>query len=186
MKSINQSRVPGPVDAGVPPGGIRAALGHLAGATLGGGLYRLHTATSAAAADELVAAAYPDFDGRIACFGADWLGRQFSLDPTRGNADDPEVLLYDVGAGEVLEIPTPFSQFHDIELTEYTDAALAANFFEEWLQAHPAPIEFGQCVGYDVPLFLGGVDELRNLSVTDLDVYWTLTGQLRVATIGIA
>jgi hypothetical protein len=181
---IPQSHVSGPADSGTPPAGVRAALGHVAGVTLRRGLYRLHTAKSAAAADRLVAAAYPDFEGRIACFGMDWLGRQFSLDPTRGRVDDPEVLLFDVGAGEALEIPTAFSQFHDSELTEYTDAALAATFFDQWLEAHPASIKFDQCVGYDVPLFLGGDDELRNLNVTDLDVYWTLAGQLRVAALG--
>ena len=74
---------------------------------MGRGLYRLHTAMSAVAADGLVDAAYPDFEGRIECFGVDWLGRQFSLDSTRGRADDPEVLMFDVGAGEALEIPHP-------------------------------------------------------------------------------
>lgn len=181
---IPPSPVPPPSDAGTPPGGVRTAVADLAGVTLGQGLYRFHTEASAAAADALVATAYPDFSGRIACFGMDWLGRQFSLDHTRGTPTDPEVLLYDVGAGEALEIPTPFSQFHDIELTEYTDPALASAFFEQWRRAHPEPIQFDQCVGYNVPLFLGGADELRNLSVTDLDVYWTLTGQLRVSVLG--
>ena len=180
---IPRSPIAGPFDAGSPPSGPRAALGELAGSTLGQGLYRLHTQASAAAADQLVADAYPDFEGRIACFGVDWLGRQFSLDRAHGATDDPEVLLYDVGAGEALEIPTPFSEFHDVELTEYTDAALASQFFEQWLHAHPEPIQFDQCVGYVVPLFLGGADDLRNLSVTDLDVYWTLTGQLRASAL---
>ncbi|HEY8719031.1 T6SS immunity protein Tdi1 domain-containing protein [Pengzhenrongella sp.] len=114
----------------------------------------------------------------------DWLGRQFSLDASRGTRDDPEVLLFDVGAGETLEIPTAFSAFHETELTEYTDAALASEFFEQWLRGHPEPVRFDQCVGYQVPLFLGGADELGNLGRTDLDVYWTLTGQLRVAALG--
>jgi hypothetical protein len=95
----------------------------------------------------------------------------------------PEVLMFDVGAGEALEIPTPFSQFHDSELIEYTDAALASAFFGQWLQAHPAPIQFDQCVGYEAPLFLGGDDDLGNLAMSNLDVYWTLTGQLRVAAL---
>jgi len=102
----------------------------------------------------------------------------------RGTTDDPEVLLFDIGAGEALEIPTAFSDFHDVELTEYTDAALASDFFEQWLHVHPEPIPFDRCVGYDVPLFLGGTDDLRNLSLTDLDVYWTLTGQLRARAFG--
>lgn len=77
-----------------------------------------------------------------------------------------------------------FSQFHDSELTEYADAALAASFVDQWLAAHPAAIQFDECVGSKVPLFLGGVDGVENLDVTDLDVYWTLTGQLRVAALG--
>ena len=181
---IPRSPVPGPADAGSPPPGLRTALGGLAGSTLGHGLYRLHTESSAAAADLLVGAAYPDFEGRIACFGMDWLGRQFSLDASRGASGDPEVLLFDVGAGEALEIPTAFSAFHDTELVDYTDAALASEFFEQWLREHPEPIHFDQCVGYKVPLFLGGADQLGNLSGTDVDVYWTLTGQLRVAALG--
>jgi Domain of unknown function (DUF1851) len=39
-----------------------------------------------------------------------------------------------------------------------------------------------QCVGYQVPLFLGGKDSLENLEITDLDVYWSLSGQLRQGT----
>lgn len=174
----------GPTDSGTPAGGMRAAVGSQAGTTFWRGLYRIHTAATAAAADDLVSAAYPDFEGRIACFGMDWLGRQFSLDPTRGRTDDPEVLLFDVGAGEALEIPVAFSRFHDEELVDYTDAALASEFFERWLHGDPDPIAFDQCVGYRVPLFLGGADELVNLEMTDLDVYWTITGQMRIATLG--
>jgi hypothetical protein len=181
---LPESPIPGPSDVGTSPDGLRHAIGVLAGASFANGLYRLHTASSATVADELVRAAYPDFQGRIACFGVDWLGRQFSLDPSRGSDSDPEVLLFDVGAGEALEIPAGFSRFHDEELVDYTDAALAAGFFAQWLKAHPSPLGFNQCVGYRVPLFLNGRDELANLEVIDVDVYWTLTGQMRVAALG--
>ena len=120
----------------------------------------------------------------MSCFGFDWLGRQFSLDAHRGTADDPEVLLFDVGAGEALEIPVGFSSFHDEELVDYSDAALAIDFFQQWLEGNPAPIPFGSCVGYRVPLFTGGADTLDNLERTDIDVYWSLTGQLRCAVMG--
>lgn len=178
------SPVQGPSDSGMPADGVRQRVGVLAGTSFANGLYRLHTAASATAVDELVLAAFPDFAGRIACFGADWLGRQFSLDPSRGLEADPEVLLFDVGAGEALEIPIAFSRFHDEELVEHPDAALAADFFTQWRGTHPESFEFDQCAGYRVPLFLGGADDLTNLEVADVDVYWTLTGQLRVATIG--
>jgi hypothetical protein len=37
-------------------------------------------------------------------------------------------------------------------------------------------------VGYRVPLFLGGKDVVGNLKVTDLEVYRSLSSQLRGAT----
>jgi hypothetical protein len=35
-----------------------------------------------------------------------------------------------------------------------------------------------ECIGYRVPLFLGGSDTVENLEKVDLDVYWHLHGQL--------
>ncbi|CAE6797130.1 hypothetical protein R75461_05007 [Paraburkholderia nemoris] len=42
-----------------------------------------------------------------------------------------------------------------------------------------------QCVGYKRPLFLGGADELHNLELTDLDVYWTLSSQMIAQLSGV-
>ena len=159
-------------------------MGDLAGTSLANGLYRLHTASSATMAEQMVLEAFPEFAGRVECFGFDWLGRQFSLDRTRGVANDPDVLLFDVGAGEALEIPVAFSRLHDEELVDYSDAALASQFFDRWFQSHPEPIAFDACVGYRVPLFMGGTDTLPNLEISDLDDYWSLTGQLRTAAAG--
>lgn len=150
------------------------------GTRIRGGLYRIHTSTSAVRADALVRAAYPEFTTAVSCFGQDWLGRQFSLDARSGPAHEPTVLMFEVGTGEALEIPVPFSEFHDIELVDYPDAALAADFFETWLESGHPPPSPDQCIGYRVPLFLGGEDDIKNLEVTDLDVYWSMFGQTRV------
>ena len=34
------------------------------------------------------------------------------------------------------------------------------------------------CVGYKIPLFLGGNDEISNLEITDMEIYWGICGQL--------
>ncbi len=60
---------------------------------------------------------------------------------------------------------------------EHSDAALALTFFEE-ARAAGLLVSFDQCAGYRIPLFLGGKDEVENLEVIDLDVYWTIHGQL--------
>ncbi|MEV6269041.1 T6SS immunity protein Tdi1 domain-containing protein [Kribbella sp. NPDC051936] len=169
------------VAAGTGAHGIRAQLG---GCTFEHGLYRIHTDVSAAAAGELVDAAFPEFTGRFESFGFDWLGRQFAVDRQRGRSADPEVMMIEPGTGEALEIPVPVSRFHDEELVDYPEAALARGFHSEWVAACGPSLRFDQCVGYRVPLFLGGADELDNLEVSDLEVYWDLMGQLRLKVIG--
>jgi hypothetical protein len=83
-----------------------------------------------------------------------------------------------------LEIPADFQTFHERELVERPDAALAVGFFEGWCRAHPGsvPLSFDRCVGYRVPLFPGGADDLANLEMTDFDVYWSLSARLLATT----
>lgn len=170
----------GPRPAASPPNAtVGAWLDVAGGRTFEGGLYRVHTRASGLASDGLVRAAFPEFAGRLTCFGYDWLGRQFATDEGRGSGDDPEVMMFEPGTGEALEIPVPFSRFHDEELVDYTEEALARSFFEEWRHSGGPSPKFSECVGYRRPLFLGGKDVVENLELSDLDVYWTLMGQLR-------
>lgn len=157
---------------------VQSALG---GASVKGGLFRWFDARAAQQWEAFVHEAFPGLSGRVQPFGADWLGRQFALDATRRDANGtPQVLLLDVGAGEVLEVPTSLRGFHEEELVEYHDAALASTFYDEWRLASQdsEPLSLSECVGYEVPLFLGGQDASHNLRRTDAEVHWTLTGQL--------
>lgn len=106
LRRFDPARAPGTVDE--TAAGVIARLG---GLTFGGGLYRIHDPSSADAANRLVADAFPDFGNRHSCFGFDWLGRQFATDAARGSADDPEVLMFEPGTAQALEIPAPFSPF---------------------------------------------------------------------------
>ncbi|GAA2027315.1 hypothetical protein GCM10009819_08410 [Agromyces tropicus] len=164
------------------PAALQRGLG---GVVFGGGLLRVHTAESAREADKYLAAGFPEFSGRIHTFAFDWLGRQFSLDPTRGDYDDPGILMFEPGTAEALEIPTTFSRFFDEELVDEPDAALALQFYRDWLDSGgPAP-GFAKCVGYRTPLFLGGTDDVANLEVLDIGVYLGLTAELRQRTRGL-
>ena len=177
----------GEFTSGTSDASVSGVIQCAGGTTWEHGLYRIHTGASGAAASRLVVDAFPEFRERVgACFGMDWLGRQFALDGARGQRDDPELLLFEPGTGQALEIPVPFSRFHDEELVEYTDAALASGFFAGWRSAGGAvDVGFDQCVGYRVPLFLGGRDDVSNLELSDVDVYWTLMGQLVRAAKGV-
>jgi hypothetical protein len=91
--------------------------------------------------------------------------------------------MFEPGTGEALAIPSNIQTFHDSELMEFGEAALAISFYQKWMAASggQAPA-YTQCVGYKTPLFLGGTDEVKNLELSDLDVYWHLMGQLIVKT----
>lgn len=142
------------------------------------GLYRIFTEDESKKFDEIVAAAFPEFRGRHLSFAYDWLGRIFSLDKRRGAGGRLHILCFVVGIGEILEIPVDIVTFHDEDLVDYPDDAVAASFFESWLRNQPTAIARDRCVGYKKPLFLGGKDKLENLAETDLEVYWGITGQL--------
>ncbi len=92
--------------------------------------------------------------------------------------------MFEPGTGEVLQLPCNLVSFHDEELVEYRDAALASAFHQKWLSLGESAPHYHQCVGYRRPLFLGGSDELGNLEVSDIDVYWHLFGQL-IAKAGV-
>lgn len=156
-----------------------------AGASFGDGLYRIHDDRTGKQAMTLIADAFPDFASRACPFGYDWLGRQFAVDLGRVVDGQPQVLLLEPGTGEALEIPLQFAAFHDEELIGYADAALASGFFEAWSAANidALPLHRDQCVGYRVPLFLGGQDVVDNLELSDMDVYWSICGGLRLGAL---
>jgi hypothetical protein len=155
------------------------------GASFAGGLYRVHDTKTGPRALASLAEDFPEFAARARPFGYDWLGRHFAVDFDRVDSGLPQVLLLEPGTGDALEIPTSFAAFHDEELVDYTDAALAADFFESWSRLHPnsLPLARNLCIGYRDPLFLGGKDVVTNLELSDLEVYWSICGNLRRGTL---
>lgn len=151
------------------------------GSTCLGGIYRVHNEDSGAGADQLVAQRFERLGQDLRCFGFDWLGRQFAL----GHSPNL-VLLLEPGTGEALEIPFGFRDFHS-GLHEFAEAALAKSFFEEWKgRSGVENVGFSECVGYRIPLFLGGADIVENLELSDTSVYWHLMNELAVGSDGLA
>ena len=148
------------------------------GKSFNGGLYRTFRAEQVADWTRTIEAIFVNFKGRASCFGYDWLGRVFALDGERQNQGEREVLMFDPGTGDALEIPGNIVAFHNHILVEMGEAALSEPGFYSWLDAGRTPLWPSQCVGYTTPLFLGGNDVPDNLETTDMDVYWHLTGQL--------
>jgi Domain of unknown function (DUF1851) len=171
------------VRSGVP--GLSELIGRFGGASFRRGLYRVIRATDLDEWTARVALGFPGFEGRITCFGYDWLGRAFAVDTRRLERGQPGIVMFEPGTGEALEIPSNLQDFHDDGLIEFGDAALAIDFHQRWLASGGAAPGYAQCVGYKRPLFLGGADKLENLELSDLDVYWHLMGQLIAKSKGL-
>lgn len=165
--------------------GLRTFFDLFGGTSFNGGVYR---AVHPADLDEWnarIVHAFPQFEGRITSFGYDWLGRVFALDIQRMEDGQPGVVMFEPGTGEALEIPANLGSFHDSELIEYGEPALAISFYNNWLASGGSAPGYKGCIGYKKPLFLGGQDEVSNLEDSDLDVYWHLMGQLILKARGL-
>ena len=148
------------------------------GCSFGDGIYRVVTRDSTERWTRAVTYAFPAFTGRLNVFGFDWLGRAFAIDSKRLHEGMGAIVLLEPGTGQALEIPQNIEGFHNDELVNFKEEALAASFLEQWRDVGGQAPSFSQCIGYKVPLFLGGSDTVDNLVVSDLDVYWSVSSQL--------
>lgn len=161
-----------------------AFLSQLGGMQFGDGLFSSFAAADSVRSSshtekwtKIAEGAYPELKGNIKLFGHDWLGRIFAVDLREIRKG--QILMLEIGTGDALEIPCGLEDFLNQEIVLYADACLAKNFYGEWRAlGNPAPKQ-GQCVGYKVPLFLGGADDVDNLENSGMEVYWGLLSQMK-------
>lgn len=171
----DKETIPDPLGVSVP--GYGDFMSKYSGVSMAAGMYRIHEVDDIEKWNEIISEAFPKFHSNFSSFGFDWLGRQFALDGERLTPDGPEVLMFEPGTGDVLEIPATFASFHDDEIVNHRNEALASEFFAQWFK-NTVQLTPRECAGYKVPLFLGGEDNVDNLEVIEMEVYWVLSGQL--------
>ena len=161
--------------------GYRDIMTAFAGATCQNGLYRLHTAASAAEAERCVTQAFPRYRDRLVCVGVDWLGRQYALNRRRPHPADPNeplLLSFDPEADGADPEPTTFAGFHAGAGVE----SCSRERWRAWSAANPTqcPLAHADCVGLRIPLFLGGSDTPTNMAIVNTAAYWrAIVSQLR-------
>lgn len=144
-----------------------------AGCTFGEGIYRVLRGDEIEAWNAMVLGIFSQFKGVIECFATDWMGRIFAWDFDRN-----KVILLDPGFGEALKIPCNFIELHNQEFVDYPNESLSKNLYDEYLQRFKSIVSRDQCVGYKISPFLGGKDNLDNMEVTDLEVYWSICSDI--------
>ena len=153
-----------------PSPGVLELMSGWAGTSFGGGAYRLLRLDEVDAHVERCVALVPEAEGRIRCFGTDWLGRSWGY-----YVDEPRVAVVEPYSAELLSAPFTVLEWHAAEIP---DGILEDELWDFWVARNPVPAE-DQCVGLKVPMFLGGDLEPDNLSLSDRDVYWEICTQLR-------
>lgn len=139
------------------------------------GLYRVHDANSSGYWSNLVAAYFPEYKDRIAPFGYDWMGRQFAAILT-----NPDLLLmFDPATAESFHLERSLVLFHNEDfITERNDLFSQDQFNDALRRLDRKEIGYNDCIGYKTPLFLGGIDTIENLEITNLEVYWEIQRQV--------
>lgn len=165
--------------------GVSELFAVLGGARFEEGAYRIHDPACAGQWTALAVAAFPDTAGNVLCFASDWLGRQFAVSTEPAPNGQPGVLLLDVQSDDVLHTDRDLEEFHDGLLADDPEPALALQLYGRWRAAGGAIPNAKQCVEYTVPIYLGGADDLSNMSITDMEVAWHIGGQLLAKVRGL-
>ena len=142
------------------------------------GAYRLHRPEDVERFSNCVKEVFPQRAHQFQCFGADWMGRQFAHDSTRNSDGEPQVALLDPVTEEIFEIPCGYREFHEEEIIKYPNETVELDQFKKWLSGGGQRPAYGECVGHKVHLRLGGKDDFANLEISDLEVYWSVSGQI--------
>jgi hypothetical protein len=153
-------------------------LDKLGGKTFNHGIFRFYRGDQIKGWTELISNIFVAVQGQGIAFGCDWLGRQFILDNSEPVAGNPTVVCLEPGVPDSFCTDLPIVEFHNRVLVEKGEAALAKTLYQEWRKHNRVDIPPAQCVGYRVPLFLGGEDTLMNLEMIDMEVYLHFFGQL--------
>lgn len=160
--------------------GFNELVGLGAGTSFGNGIVRIHSEREVLRASRFVRESFPEYGNSAVPVAKDWLGRQFAV-PLAAGAPRPDLLLLiEPGSGEVFEIDCGVVDLFNAEMVADPVTYLASDLFEAWREANPVILSSDQCVGFKVPLFLGGAGSVGNLEVSDESVYWSLFGQMRL------
>lgn len=115
---------------------------------------------------------FPDFEIEFILFGYDWLGRFYAT-----NKLENIIYVFDPSTNDVLELEDKFANFINETLPQNANDILAVKLYKKWLRKNTKP-SYASCIGYKVPLFLGGKDNMSNYEESDLEVYWSLSAQI--------
>lgn len=139
------------------------------------GLFKVHNAGSFFFWTNLTFEFFKKFKGNSYVFAFDWVGRQYAINYSENKT---KILMLDSATGEAFELPKSLETFFNEDLINYKNDLLEFDKFNLLTQTLFNQLSFDQCCGFKIPLFLSGKDQIDNLEVIDLEVYWELNFQI--------
>lgn len=169
----------------VPNSAVRLAdsafvevIKRLGGKSFNNGIYRVYRGDEITQYTDLMCSQFKALKGKALVFASDWMGRQFVITHTDTVDGQPTVACLEPGVPDSFCTDRSIVAFHESCLIDMPDDTLARKLFVKWSRRHKAPVLPHQCVGFRLPLFLGGADDLKNLEMMDMNVYLEMCGQL--------
>lgn len=157
---------------------VKDVISELGGGTFDNGLFRIHNVGSFYYWTKTVLE-YFKIDGSTYVFAFDWVGRQYAVNQLDGRK---LILMIDPATAEYFELEIDIEHFLSDDLNDFKNNVLEARKFESLTGKMFKVLSFDKCVGFKTPLMIGGKDELENLEVIDLEVYWDLNYQIYIKT----
>lgn len=122
--------------------------------------------------NDVVLEMFPNIEEKFKLFAYDWLGRIYAT-----NENETAILLFDPGTHDILFLDESFVDFINTTIPANAEDIFASKMFNKWIKKNKK-LSYPNCVGYKVPLFLGGKDKIKNMEETDMEVYWSISAQI--------
>lgn len=166
-------------DNGVKCNSIDEFLENTSGKSFLNGLYTIFKKEDIEKWNGIVGEYFSNYKGGFSVFSYDWIGKIYAIEN-----NSKMIIMFDPEEHECYATDMDIVKFHE-EIVNNTDGIFSSNYFNQWLKKNNNKIiKYGECVGFKVPLSLGGKDELDNLEEIDMDVYWTITLDINNAVKG--
>lgn len=154
---------------------LNTLFAECAGVSINNGLYRIHSYSSSEYWSDILQRFFAQIKKPVLPFGYDWLGRQYAV----VNGIDNVLLMFDPSTIECYQISGNVVDFHNTDLVTDREETVSESSFNGALEKIKASeLYVDQCIGYKVPLFLGGSDDASNYEISDMRVYWDIQYQI--------
>ncbi len=147
----------------------------LGGQSVNDGVFRVLKQDEVEEWKDKIVEAFPKFVNKFEPFAFDWLGRFFAVKIQED--DEPGIFMFDLSLNRCVLIPENLVDFLNEELTTHANVSLDIECFYDWRTTNP-PIAYEDCVGYIIPMFDGGVDDVTNVQLTSMKEYWEVFTEL--------